>query len=306
MKLAGLSVDVDSVASHLEGYGFERPEDDGLALRTGVRRALKLFEQVGARATFFLIAGEAEGQPEVVDEIVRQGHEVGSHSMTHGLPFAQLSEERSRIEIDESRQLLARLAGEQVVGFRAPSWDADPDLCARLVRAGYRYDASAYPSILLPLLRREIASRSPGGDLRTRSGLWDGVFGPTGVHRRPTAAGPIWEVPVGTTPLARLPYYHTLRYVLPDRAFRTIGAWARSRRGPVTYQFHAVDFLDTRQDALDPRIARHPGMQADLQTKLDLAEQSLSELGRARTIVPLRELIREIEESSAPSRTERN
>ena len=72
MKLAGLSVDVDSVASHLEGYGFERPPDDGMAYETALPRALDLFDELGARATFFLIAEEAEAHPETVREIVRR------------------------------------------------------------------------------------------------------------------------------------------------------------------------------------------------------------------------------------------
>ena len=290
-RIAGLSVDVDSVASHLEGYGFVRPEDDGAALRIAVPRAMDLFESLGGRATFFLIGEEAERQPDVVASIAERGHEVASHSMTHALPFANLDDDRARVEIEDSKSLLERLSGEEVVGFRAPSWDADPDLCARLVRAGYRYDASAYPSLMLPLLRREIASRSSAGSVRTTSGLWDGVFGPTGIHRLETAAGPIWEVPICTTPWARLPYYHTLRYVLPGPAFRSIGAWARTRRGPVTYQFHAVDFLDVHHDGLDARIGRHPGMQVALRAKLELAERSLRELAAAREIVPLRRLI---------------
>lgn len=300
MKLAGLSVDVDSVASHLEGYGFDRPEDDGMAMRVAVPRALDLFERLEARATFFLVGREAESFPDRVREITDRGHEVASHSMTHRLPFASLDEHRAHEEIVDSKELLERLSGTSVVGFRAPSWDADATLCERLARAGYQYDASAYPSILLPLLRRSIASRSEGGSVRTMSGLWDGVFGPARVHRLSTPGGPLWEIPVSTTPGARLPYYHTLRYVLPRTAFHVIGAWTRSRRGPVTYQFHAVDFLDTQEDGLDPRIARHPGMESVLSSKLALAEESLRSFGRSRRIVPLKEIIRTLDGAPVP------
>ena len=290
MKLAGLSVDVDSVASHLEGYGFERPPDDGMAYETALPRALDLFDELGARATFFLIAEEAEAHPETVREIVRRGHEIGSHSMTHRLPFADMSEERSQSEVVESKALLERISGGRVEGFRAPSWDTDSDLMARLGRAGYRYDASAYPSILLPLLRRSIAARSAGGSVRTRSGLWDGVFGPAGPHRIASGDETMVEIPVATTPFARLPYYHTLCYVLPEPVFRLIGAAARSRRGPTSYQFHAVDFLGTVEDRLDSRIARHPGMEVALSRKLGLARDSLSTLSRSRRVVPLRDI----------------
>lgn len=296
MRVAGLSVDVDSVASHLEGYGFERPEDDGLAYDLAVPRMLDLFHRTGVRATFFLIGSEASRHSDTVRMIIDGGHEVASHSMSHRLPFAGLDDGRAEVEIRESRQLLERLAGAPVDGFRAPSWDMDSHLLSRVAAAGYRYDASAYPSILLPLLRRAIAARSLGGSPRTSTGLWDGVFGPTTPYYVTTAAGGVWEVPLCTTPYARLPHYHTLRFVLPEPAFRLICAWARTRRGPVTYQFHAVDFMGLAEDGLDPRIADHPGMNLSLGRKLELARRSLITLAASRRVVPLRDVVARAQE----------
>jgi hypothetical protein len=63
----------------------------------------------------------------------------------------------------------------------------------------------------------------------------------------------------------------------------------------LTYQFHAVDFLGTIEDALDPRIARHPGMDRPLADKLDLAESCLLPLGRSRRVVALRDIIAGLE-----------
>lgn len=297
MRLAGLSVDVDSVASHLEGYGFDRPTDDGAAYRIAIPRALDIFESLGTTATFFLIGEEAAGHPDCVRDITRRGHEVASHSMTHRLPFANLGEERAHREIVESRRILSDLAGVEVDGFRAPSWDTDPTLLARLAAAGYRYDASAYPSVLLPLLRRSIASRADSGQVRTTSGLWDGVFGPTTPHRLATDAGVLWEIPLSTTPFARLPHYHTMRFVLPGPAFRLIAGWTRTRRASITYQYHAADFLGTAEDGLDPRIARHPGMEFSLKAKLHLAEESLRPLARARRVVTLRDVVTALDEA---------
>ena len=77
MRSAGLSVDMDSVASHLEGYGFPRPPDDSLAYTVALPRILDHLRRAGARATFFLIAEEARSNPEAVRRIVAEGHEVG-------------------------------------------------------------------------------------------------------------------------------------------------------------------------------------------------------------------------------------
>ena len=117
------------------------------------------------------------------------------------------------------------------------------------------------------------------------------MFGPTRIHELKSSGGSLGEVPVCTAPWTRLPYYHTLRFVLPGPAFRALGALTRMRRSPVTYQFHAVDFLDLEQDGLDTRIERHPRMALRLPEKLDVARRAIVELGEKREIVPLLELV---------------
>jgi len=289
-RIAGLSIDVDSVASHLRGYGIEVPEDDGAAYRIAVPRALDILDEADARGTFFLIVEEAARHPSVVREIVSRGHEVASHSMTHRLPFSDLGETRLQREVVESKRVLEQLSGVRVLGFRTPSWDASSDLLLSLIDAGYKYDASNYPSVLLPLLRISVARRSPTGRQTARSDIWKGTLGPPGPHRRDMANGTLWEIPVSTTPVTRIPYYHTLRMLLPASAFRLIGAAARSRRGPITYQFHAVDFLGLREDDLDPRMDRHPGMKASLGWKLDQASAAVHEITAVRSVVTLLEI----------------
>jgi peptidoglycan/xylan/chitin deacetylase (PgdA/CDA1 family) len=290
MRPAGLSVDIDSVASHLEGYGFRRPPDDGVAYTVALPRILELLSRTGSRATFFLIAEEARSQSEAVRRIVAEGHEVASHSMTHRLPFVDLDPQARHLEITASKALLEDLGGQEVSGFRAPSWDAGPWLVPDLVAAGYRYDSSAYPSVLLLVLRAAVAWR--GHRPRRRSGrrVWSAVLGPRKPYRIETVRGSLVEVPMYTIPVLRLPYYHTLRFVLPGTLFRFIRRVAQAQRQTVWYQFHAVDFL-SMGDGLDQRIACHPGMRLSLERKLELAAEAIRDLGHERTVIPLRELV---------------
>jgi peptidoglycan/xylan/chitin deacetylase (PgdA/CDA1 family) len=63
-----------------------RPEaaltyDDGPGEST--RAILDLLASHDARATFFMVGGEVERDPELAREVVAAGHEVGSHSMHH-------------------------------------------------------------------------------------------------------------------------------------------------------------------------------------------------------------------------------
>lgn len=291
MRDAGLSFDIDSVAAHLEGYGIERPPDDGAAYRVAIPRILDLLERLRARATFFLVAGEARDHPGTVEDIVAEGHEVASHSMTHRLPFLSHGSDAVQVELYRSKAVLEALSGREVAGFRAPSWDRDTDLLDLIADAGYRYDASSFPSFLMAAMRWSVAWRSGTAGAPAARPLWSDGGGLGRPHVVRTPAGPIVEWPMCTTPVIRLPYYHTLRFMMPAWNFDLLRRLAHARRGPVWYQFHAVDFLGLEEDRLDPRIARHPGMRWPLPMKLAVAERAIQVLGRKRIVRPLGELV---------------
>lgn len=292
MSLAGLSVDVDSVACHLEGYGFERPGDPGEAYDLAVPRALDLFDRLGTRATFFLIAQEAERRPAVVRDIVRRGHEVASHSLTHTVPFLAQGTESNRLEVGESKRILDEVSGTSIEGFRAPSWEGSAGLRRELSAAGYAYDASAFPSILLPALRWSVARLSPNARRIDVPGTIRGIFGKTEPWLEQNGKDPFVVIPLATTPVFRLPFYHTMRFLLPASVFASIERTTLRRRITPTYVMHAVDFLGVEEDDLDPRISRHPGMSLGVDAKLAVAEQAVRALAGDRSVVPLREIAR--------------
>jgi peptidoglycan/xylan/chitin deacetylase (PgdA/CDA1 family) len=296
VKLAGLSVDVDSVACHLEGYGFERPTDSGEAYEIAVPRALDLFDRIGARATFFLIAEEASRWPAVVREIAGRGHEVASHSLTHSVPFGKAGPVSLQDEVRRSKRLLEDLSGGPVVGFRAPSWEGSAELRRELAADGYAYDASAFPSILLPALRWSVARRSPSARKVDVPGMVRGIFGRAEPYIEQTAEGPMAVIPLATTPVLRFPYYHTMKFLLRPSVFALIEAATLRHRITPTYVMHAVDFLDVQVDGLDPRISRHPGMSLELDAKLAAAEEAVTGLASGRSVIPLAEIARHARE----------
>lgn len=282
-RSVAISVDVDSMSAHLSGYGIADPPDDDAAYRIAIPRALQLFESLGVRATFFLIAREAADQEDRVREIAAAGHEVASHSMTHRLPFDPTDESISGQEIEGSRALLESVSGLPVLGFRAPSWGVSRALLYALAKAGYRYDASSFPSWMLYLARLSVARRGEGG-ARTplRAPVRQMFLERATPHVVENDAGSLVEIPVSTVPVLRVPLYHTLGFLLPGSAFRTLIAMVRQRRGPLTYAFHAVDFLDLYADGLDKRLERHPGMSLPLADKMTLSLEALVRLGRGR------------------------
>jgi hypothetical protein len=246
---------------------------------TALPRALQLFRRLDVHCTFFCIASEAARHGDVVRSLVEAGHEVASHSMNHPVPFSLENDEMRRRELFDSRTLLESLAGAPVTGFRAPSWDIDVSQNPVLREAGYRYDASSYPSWVMLLLRWLISNKSAEKSAKRQSPFKALLDNPA-----PHMQEELCEFPITTTPFFRLPYYHTLMLLLPRTGFRILRSMAHARRFPVGYVFHAVDFLATDADGLDPRMRRHPGMTLTLDRKLACAEDAILALKHNRTI----------------------
>jgi len=85
-------------------------------------KILNLLSQYRVRATFFLIGKRAAQHPELVREILRQGHTIGNHTFTHpGASFWMAHPSRLRQEIDHCTEVLSTIAPQvELSGFRAP------------------------------------------------------------------------------------------------------------------------------------------------------------------------------------------
>jgi polysaccharide deacetylase family protein (PEP-CTERM system associated) len=110
-------------------------------------RILALFDRHGVRATFFTLGWIAERYPNVVKRIVAGGHELASHGYGHLRASDQTRAEFDN-DIRSSKALLEDLGGQEVLGYRAPSFSIGRDnlwALDALLEAGYRYSSSIYP-----------------------------------------------------------------------------------------------------------------------------------------------------------------
>jgi peptidoglycan/xylan/chitin deacetylase (PgdA/CDA1 family) len=73
-----------------------------------------------------------------VREISRQGHDIGSHTLSHR-PLTQLSEVDARKEVFESKVALSREIGKEVVGFSYPRGEWNQAVANLVAQAGYSY-----------------------------------------------------------------------------------------------------------------------------------------------------------------------
>ena len=146
----GLSVDVEE---YFQVGAFEttirKADWDGYAPRVvdNTRTVLDLFAETGVKATFFTLGWVAHRHPALIRAIVEAGHEIASHGWDHQRVFT-MDAARFRADLKQTRAALEDAGGQQITGYRAPSFSIDqrtPWAHAELAEAGYTYSSSVAP-----------------------------------------------------------------------------------------------------------------------------------------------------------------
>lgn len=112
-----------------------------------VGRILELLAARDVKATFFTLGWIAERYPQLVRDIVAQGHELASHGYGHQRA-SDLDRAAFRDDVVRAKHILEDLGGRAVRGYRAPSFSiGTANLWAfdTLAEAGYQYSSSIYP-----------------------------------------------------------------------------------------------------------------------------------------------------------------
>ncbi len=82
---------------------------------------LDLLDQYQMKAIFFMIGEKAQAHPELVREVLRRGHEIGNHTMTHPqATFWSYGPWRTKREILKCQEVLESITGQKPHWFRAP------------------------------------------------------------------------------------------------------------------------------------------------------------------------------------------
>ncbi|MFC7319291.1 XrtA system polysaccharide deacetylase [Halobacillus campisalis] len=104
-------------------------------------KILELMENANAKGTFFVLGWVAEKFPELVKKIHLNGHEIASHGYNHDLVY-NISENEFREDLRKSKKLLEDLTGEEIIGYRAPTFSITEDGLDILKEEGFKYDSS--------------------------------------------------------------------------------------------------------------------------------------------------------------------
>lgn len=220
---------------HGQWYRFET------RLERNTLQALKLLDDHGVKATFFVLGWVADNYPEIVREVASRGHEIASKGYYHR-SIRQMSPLEFRDDLRRAREALERASGKQVVGYRVAHESFAPsDLWALdvLAQEGYLYDSSIYP------LFRRFAHQPYRRFVHTHT---------SGQHR-------LWEFPLSTwsflgcdIPIAGGNYFRQFPHTVLKHL---VHHWHQHIDAPFVMYFHVWE-LDRDQPNITatPRLTR--------------------------------------------------
>ena len=202
---------------------------------TNTRRLLDLFAKKEVKSTFFVLGWVAERYPDLIKEIHSQGHEVASHGYAHKR-VTLLSRDEFLQDIKRSKNHLEDLLGEQIIGYRAPSFSigySNEWAFEVLAELGFKYSSSTYP---------------------VKHDLYGTPDWPRFAYNRPEN---IIEIPIPTLrlmgkqiPIGGGGYFRLYPYKVTQKL---VSKYLRQEKQPYSFYFHPWEI-----DADQPRLKNAP------------------------------------------------
>lgn len=205
-----LSFDVEEFDFPKERGGEISLEEGVKVSSSGLLKILDLLKRKNKKATFFVTGNFANKKPELVKQILNDGHEVACHGVDHFEP--------KKSDIKKSKEILEKVIGKKVYGYRQPrmfkiSYED-------LAEAGYLYDSSVNPAFV------------PG-----RYNHFD-------VPRKPFFKNGILEIPTSVATFMRVPLFWLALHLFPKRTYLRFAIMAANKTGYFATYFHPWEFAD--------------------------------------------------------------
>lgn len=204
-------------------------------VEANTRKLLQIFAQAGVKSTFFTLGWVAERYPQLIKDIHQQGHEIASHGYAHQRACEQ-SPAEFYADVKRSKDMLQDLTGQQVIGYRAPSFSIGYDnewAFEVLVELGFKYSSSTYP---------------------VEHDLYGTPDWPRFAYKRPEG---IVEIPIPTLkllgkhmPIGGGGYFRLYPYALTKKL---VHKYLNKERQPYSFYFHPWE-IDHQQ----PRVTAAP------------------------------------------------
>ncbi|KKN17360.1 hypothetical protein LCGC14_0966560, partial [marine sediment metagenome] len=91
-------------------------------------KVLELLEAYGAKATFFCIGKQVEDHPDIVLQILEEGHSIGNHTYSHSKSFGFFSSEKVIAELNSTKNIVKSLTDRQMMLYRPAFGVTNPQI----------------------------------------------------------------------------------------------------------------------------------------------------------------------------------
>ncbi len=287
--IASLSLDLDNEWSYLKTRGDPAWESMPSYLDIVVPRVLDILRRRALKITFFVVGQDAalEKNHRALRMLADAGHEIGNHSFRHEPWLHLYSEEELERELVDAETSIEHATGQKPDGFRGPGFSVSETVLRVLLRRGYRYDASTFPTFLGPLARAyyfmtaKLSKEEKEKRAKLFGSLSDGLR-PLKPYQWQLPEGRLMEIPVSTLPLFRVPihlsyviYLHVFSPWLARTYFELSLRLCRLTGLSPSILLHPLDFLGG-EDV--PSLSFFPGMGLTAEDKVRCAEHCLDRL----------------------------
>ena len=237
----------------MKTHGDPNWEDFPSYLDLVVPRVLEFLREQRLTITVFVVGQDAalEKNAAALSAIAEAEHEIGNHSFHHEPWLHLYSVEKIDEEIRCAQEQIERVTGQRPIGFRGPGFSCSPNVIRSLIRRGYQYDASTFPTFLGPFARafyflRANLDGKQKEDRKLLFGKLSEGFRPLRPYRWEFEEGKLTEIPVTTMPVFKLPIH--LSYLL------YLGQYSRS----FALLYFRFGLFLCRATGLQPSILLHP------------------------------------------------
>lgn len=203
-----LSFDIEEFDMPLE-YGKDISFQDQIAISIkGTKHILDILDKHSVKATFFSTVVFAHNASEVIQRIIKSGHELASHGYYHS--------KFDTSHLLSSKTALEEISQQEIKGYRmARMMPVDEN---EIAKAGYLYNSSMNPTWL--------------------PGRYNNLNKPRSYYKE---AG-VWQIPASVSPMFRFPLFWLSFHNLPLYLYKYIADGSYQKDGYLNLYFHPWEF----------------------------------------------------------------
>ena len=111
----------------------------------GLDKILNLLRKTDTKATFFLVGELLKSNPDMLDKILENGHEIGFHTMKH----TRIDTTDFQLTFKKELKEFDKITSGKSIGFRAPTFSLNKKsswVIDELINNNYKYDSSVMPA----------------------------------------------------------------------------------------------------------------------------------------------------------------